>query len=228
MRTATQSIHAYRPIRFFLITFLISWISWFLAAYFSYQEGMDKYQMLLIIPGLFGPSVAALIMLSGPDNKELRNDFWDRLRLIIIKPRFLPFLFLIVPVIILLATALSLFFGLSPAQFCLSEEYKVLKDHAVISLFILSLAPIFEELGWRGYGVDSLRSYFNLFRTSLLFGFLWAMWHLPLFFINGYYHHVLWETNFLYVINFFVSIQAASILMNWIYFKNRQKACTSR
>jgi membrane protease YdiL (CAAX protease family) len=96
----------------------------------------------------------------------------------------------------------------------------VLKGHGAVSLIILCLAPTFEELGWRGYGVDSLRQYFNLWNTSVLFGLLWGIWHLPLFFIKGYYHHELWEMNIAYVINFFVSVIAASILMNWFYYKN--------
>jgi membrane protease YdiL (CAAX protease family) len=49
-------------------------------------------------------------------------------------------------------------------------------------------APAVEELGWRGYGMDSLRSCFSLFTASLYFALLWALWHLPLFFINNYYH----------------------------------------
>jgi membrane protease YdiL (CAAX protease family) len=210
----------YKPVRFFLIAFLFTWVFWFLAAYCSYQEGMSLCETLLIFPGLFGPSVAALIMLSRSESKELRKDFWDRLRLGKIKPRFIPALLLLVPLIILLATAISLPFGYSTDQFAVSDAYMVLKGHGAVSLIILCLAPTFEELGWRGYGVDSLRQYFNLWNTSVLFGLLWGIWHLPLFFIKGYYHHELWEMNIAYVINFFVSVIAASILMNWLYYKN--------
>ncbi len=83
----------------------------------------------------------------------------------------------------------------------------------------LLLAPIIEELGWRGYGVDSLKAYFNLFTTSVLFGLLWAVWHLPLFFINGYYHNQLWHLGIVYVLNFFVSVLVIAFLMNWVYYK---------
>ena len=219
-RGTMQQAHTYKPIQFFFIGFLFTWISWFLAAYCSYQGKMALYGTLLIFPGLFGPSIAALIMLSRSENKELRKDFWDRLRLERIKPRFIPTLLLLVPLIILLATAISLLFGYSSDQFAVSDAYMVLKGRGVLSLTILCLAPTFEELGWRGYGVDSLRQYFNLWNTSILFGLLWGIWHLPLFFIHGYYHHELWETNIVYVMNFFVSVITASILMNWLYYKN--------
>jgi uncharacterized protein len=91
-----------------------------------------------------------------------------------------------------------------------------------LSLAIIFLAPLFEEIGWRGYGVDSIRSKFNLFITTLIFASLWAMWHLPLFFIKGYYHNILWNTNTIHVINFFVSCLPAACLVNWVYFKNNR------
>jgi uncharacterized protein len=211
---------SYRPVQFFLLAFLLSWAPWFAAAYCSYQDKMDGCQMLFLLIGLFGPSVSTLILLWTPKDKILRTDFWDKLKFNKINPLFLPILVLIVPGIVFLATFISLGFGLSADQFALTSTFKIMEEHGLLSLLILFLAPTFEELGWRGYGVDSLTSYFNIWTTSIIFGSLWALWHLPLFFIKGYYHHQLWETNIIYVINFFVSVLAASILMNWIYFKN--------
>jgi membrane protease YdiL (CAAX protease family) len=218
MKTET----VYKPVRFFVITFLITWITWFIAAYFSYQKGMEGVQLLFMVPGLFAPFIAVLIMMSGAKNKELRKDFWDRLSLKKIKLSYLPAILLIMPFALFLATALSLLFGQSADQFLLSSEYKIMDGQVFLSLLILFLAPTLEELGWRGYGVDSLRSKFNLFKTTMLFALLWALWHLPLFFINGYYQHELWDTNIVYVINFFVSILPATVLMNWMYYKNNR------
>ena len=42
----------YKPVRFFLITFILTWISGFIAAYFSYQKGMEGIQLLFMLPGL--------------------------------------------------------------------------------------------------------------------------------------------------------------------------------
>ena len=96
----------------------------------------------------------------------------------------------------------------------------VMKGWAILGMAIpIFLAPLIEELGWRGYGVDSLRAYFNLFNTSLLFGFLWAAWHLPAFFVKGYYQNQLWNMGMVYVINFFVSALIIAFLMNWVYYK---------
>ena len=99
---------------------------------------------------------------------------------------------------------------------------QVAKGWKILGFIIpILLAPTLEELGWRGYGVDSLRSpHFNLFISTLLFAALWALWHLPLFFIKGYYHYELRNLNIVYVINFFISILPAAILLNWVYYRN--------
>jgi membrane protease YdiL (CAAX protease family) len=212
----------YKPTRFFVITFLLTWICGFIAAYFSYQPGGQTLQVLFMIPGLFAPFIAALIMISGANHRALRKDFWERLSLRKIKLSYLPVILLIMPFALFLATALSVLFGHSADQFRLSSGFAIMGGQALLSLIILFLAPTFEELGWRGYGVDSIRSRFNLFTTSLLFGVLWGLWHVPLFFTNGYYQHELWTTSIVYVINFFAQVLVATIVMNWVYYRNNR------
>ena len=173
--------------------------------------------MLFMIPGLFAPFIAALILMRGTQNQPLRQDFWARLSIRKINLRYLPAIMLVA---LLLATALSLLFGQSADQFRLASGFVIMDGQIILSLLILFMAPTFEELGWRGYGVDSIRSKFTLFNTTLIFGLLWALWRLPLFFTNGYYQHGLWETSMVYVINFFAQIFVAAILMNWIYCKS--------
>ncbi len=83
------------------------------------------------------------------------------------------------------------------------------------------LAPIMEETGWHGYGVDSLRAGNGMMQATLLFGILWAVWHAPLFLISGTYQHGVAEMGQpLYVANFFVSVIPAAIIANWFYYKN--------
>jgi membrane protease YdiL (CAAX protease family) len=217
-----ETSKVYKPVRFFLITFLITWVAWFIAAWFSYQQGLQGLELLFMIPGLLAPFISVGIMISGKNNKAFRKDFWNRLSLKRINVRFLPAILLIMPFALFLATALSLPLGHSSSQFLLSSDYNIMSGQVVLSFLILFLAPTFEELGWRGYGVDSIRSKFNLPKTTLLFAVLWALWHLPLFFIHGYYQNELWNMGIVYVINFFLSILPATILMNWVYYKNNR------
>ena len=101
----TESV--YKPIHFFAITFLLTWIFGFIAAYFSYQKGMEALQGLSMIPGLFAPFIAAMIMVSGAKNQGLRKNLWAKLSLRKINPRYLPAILLIMPFALFLATAIS-------------------------------------------------------------------------------------------------------------------------
>lgn len=169
--------------------------------------------------GLMAPSLVALTMIA--QSSYLIQDFFGRLFLLKIDLPSLVMLLCIIPATFFLATGLSLLFGQSKEQFSLAKELNVMKGWRVLSLIIpILLAPTLEEIAWRGYGVDSLRSHFNLFYTSILFGVLWSLWHLPLCFIQGYYQYQLRIENIIYLINFFVSIIPAAFIMNWIFYRN--------
>jgi|SRR6476646_2346321 len=88
-------------------------------------------------------------------------------------------------------------------------------------ILAMVLAPIMEEMGWHGYGVDSLRAKTGMMKATLLFGALWSVWHAPLFLISGTYQNQLARMdNPLFLINFLVSIIPAAIIANWFYYKN--------
>lgn len=214
-------VYNYNSIQFFSITFICTWIPWFIAAHFSHQVGGAKFQLPLMFMGLLAPCAVALGMIYASKNAALINDFWNRLLLFRVNWSTLLFIFVGLPIVFFLATALSLIFGKSMGQFTLASEIKVMKGWPILSLLIpLALAPALEEIGWRGYGIDSLRNNFNLFYTSLLFAGLWALWHLPLFFIKGYYQYELRSLNVIYIVNFFISIIPVAIITNWIFYNN--------
>ncbi|MCB1111185.1 MAG: serine hydrolase [Chlamydiales bacterium] len=208
----------YYPVQFYLITILTSLALGPIAAYLSYRGQAEKILPLLLI-NLFVPCITALAMIHLSGSKEMIQDFWARLLLFKIQPGYLTVILMLMPCAILLATAISLVFGYSTDQFFLAKELSVMKGWSLLGIFIpLLLAPLIEELGWRGYGVDSLRAHNSLFTTSVIFGILWALWHLPLFFVKGYYQNQLWDLGIIYVLNFFVSVFVVAFLMNWVYY----------
>ena len=212
--------YVYHPVLFYLITILTALTLGPITAYLNNLKGMEQLQLSLLLFGLCVPCITAVVMIYASHNKILIQDFWKRLLLFKISPTYLIVILLLMPCAVFLATWLSLFFGYPTDQFSITNEFSVMKGWAILGVAIpLLLAPIIEELGWRGYGVDSLRAYFNLFTTSVLFGLLWGVWHLPAFFIKGYYHNQLWHLGIIYVINFFVSLFVIAILMNWVYYK---------
>jgi membrane protease YdiL (CAAX protease family) len=58
----------------------------------------------------------------------------------------------------------------------------------IIVFFVPNLVggPLGEESGWRGYALPRLQRHFSPVTSSLLLGFLWANWHLPLIFAHVY------------------------------------------
>jgi len=210
----------YKPVKFFIVTFIATWIPWFVAALLSYQSEVSVLELPLIFVGMFAPFIVALSMIYSSKDKTLRVDFWERLCPTKVNVKFLPVILLIMPLTLFVATTISVLLGDSTDQFSLSNNFRVIQGQSMIGIVILFLAPLMEELGWRGYGVDSLRSRFNLARTTLLFAGLWALWHLPLFFIKGYYQNSLLHMHPVFVLNFFVSVLPAAFLINWVYYKN--------
>jgi membrane protease YdiL (CAAX protease family) len=78
---------------------------------------------------------------------------------------------------------------------------------------LLIIGPLSEELGWRGYALDRLQTKWNALVSSLVVGVLWALWHLPLFYMVGTSQR---ETQTPFVA-FLVGITALSILFTWLY-----------
>jgi len=46
--------------------------------------------------------------------------------------------------------------------------------------------PVSEEIGWRGFATPSLLDKYSPLITGFIIGFIWALWHAPLYFIGIY------------------------------------------
>jgi len=214
----------YRPFRFFLIDFLLTWIPLWLAV-----AGINRrwFEFNVIFMGVAGISAvpAALIMIYTSGNRDLVRDFWRR----IANPALIPGLWwgitlLFVPLLMGLSVLLSLAFGDTLNQ--LQPDSRLLAAPLGFVLLHLLYGPLPEELGWRGYGIDSLRSRMNGFWTSILFGVIWPLWHLPLFFIPGSYQQALLSQPvplFFYL----ASMIPQAVIMNWIYFHTNRSVLSA-
>jgi len=83
-------------------------------------------------------------------------------------------------------------------------------------ILILFFGPVPEELGWRGYALDRLQARWSALSSSLILGIIWAVWHLPLFFIEGSYQYDLGLGTIAFWI-FMVAIVPQTVLITWIY-----------
>jgi len=198
--------YEYKPVLFFLMAYVVTWIPWSLAMYAGSQPGLEAYAFLFNLIGLLGPLAVALILILTSGSKARR-----------IRPIYAIVAIAMPPAVMCLSIWLSVWFGQSADQFRLSGGANLL---AMIILAMV-LAPLFEEMGWHGYGVDSLRAKTGMMKATLLFGALWSTWHAPLVLISGTYQNELARMgNKVFLANFFVSIIPAAIIANWFYYKN--------
>lgn len=183
--------------RFLALTFGLSWGLWG-AGLLAGGDMSDPVVAVLQVAGLCGPSLAAgVLALTGrPGAGQARpmaapagrRDAW-RARFSA-APRWLP---------------AALLFGLVPAAGAAAAAPLVggpgidlgrFAEAAATSggwLPYLGLAlltgPLSEEFGWRGHLQPLLRRRLTAGRTTLVLGPIWAVWHVPLFFLAGTFQH---------------------------------------
>lgn len=224
-KSSILKINNYKhPILFYSLATIIPWMFWFFAGYVSHiTSSKDLYMNLASILGFIG-LIGPMIISYWLTNKEpnLQKDFFNRFfNFKSITPIYLILTVFLMLVSILLAQAISLLFGHSASQFVITGHY-TFSSGVFPVWFLLIIAPVIEELAWHSYGTDCLRNKFNLFKTSLIFGAFWGVWHVPLSFIKDYYQSYLVETGWIYGVNFLVSIIPYVLIMNWLYYKTNR------
>ena len=207
-----HTAYRYRPVLFFALAYLFTWIFWIPAIFIQGNTGT-----LLMMLGLIAPAVVStlFVVFSGSDalKKDLRQKIagfykvkWTNVLLAIA----------VFAAIIACSILLSLAFGQPLSQFSLTEDFSFTGVGIGSALLTILVASIIEEVGWKGYCEDSIGNYMNWFWESMLFGALWSFWHFPLIFIQGTYQAGL-MVNPLYVINFFVSGIPLGFIITWVY-----------
>lgn len=222
--------YRYKPVQFFVIANLLTWAVWLIAAYFSYEQGDAAKRLFSIfeLAGLFVPFGAALWMIFSSNSDELKQNFYQRLlNLKLMRLSSIPAIFLTMPLAVVISVVISsLFFGRSLDQLRISNI--VFSAAGLIPIPVMFFgAALLEELGWKGYGMDSLRGKRTFFTATLIYAALWVFWHIPLFFINNYYHNTLLRTNPLFALNFIISVIPAAFIINWLWYKNNGSIMTA-
>ena len=217
-----MKLYRYRPLRFYATCFFVTWAFWIAAAIISRSADDNGVSTVLMLLGLLAPAVTAVVTVLTSGNRALKLDLKRKL---IGFYRVKPLSILIAVIgfmgIVALSILLSTLFGQSLNQFAFTEDFSFSIGGTPALLTIL-LAATIEEVGWRGYGEDSVASYFSWFTESIIFGTVWALWHLPLFWIEGTYHYGLRQLGIFYVLNFLISVNPMGFLTTWVYVKNNR------
>jgi membrane protease YdiL (CAAX protease family) len=215
------------PWPFFALAFTLSWLFWVPAALISHSQLSFPLGILTFLGG-FGPSIAGVAMVYRTQDEAGRRDFWQRAfgrrR---IGAVWHAFIWLVFPVLTALSLLIEALAGRGvpffPYLAAFTAQPLLMFWLPVMALQVALLGPLSEELGWRGYALDALQARRSALISSLVAGFLWSLWHLPLFFIqddgNFYYD---WGFGTLLFWLFLMRMTLLSVPITWVYNNNRR------
>jgi membrane protease YdiL (CAAX protease family) len=199
-----------RLLIFFLIAFGFTWLFWMPDALSKIGTIPSSPMTQLGFLGAFGPLISVVIvtvvweggrglaaLFGKAADYHFRKHWW--LAITLLFP-------LLVTSAFLLAAATD---GTIPASEVFSNP--LILFPAFFSVLFLS-GPFEEEFGWRGYALPRLQARFNALISSLILGFIWALWHIPQFLIPG--NGMFYKTPFW---TFVPTVIAATILFTWVY-----------
>ena len=175
------------PYQFFVVTFAWSWLIWLplvLAGAGIIPLGKNLLSVLTvpwISLGVFGPAVGAFYCLQTLSGKGAVRQYLRGLPDL----RFGWLAWLAPPLVLggttWLAWILPELWGVPRLKMLLPSVWAFL-PYLMMMIF---LGGGQEELGWRGYILDPLEKRLGPWLGNLVLGVVWAVWHLPLFFIPG-------------------------------------------
>jgi len=205
-----SDVHTPKPMVFLFGTIIWSWFFYSLI-YVSGKAFFESLNPVLGALGGLGPLFVSFILVN--------NGFWSdgqQTGLNFLKKSLNPLLLELKWFVLVCIFVFGLTFApflLEPSMLNINEIFKV------GPLSFILIGAIFgglEEIGWRGYAQETLQKKISILNTSLVIGFFWAIWHLPLFFLEGTYQYGLgvgtpqfWAFN--------IAILISSPVYAWIY-----------
>ncbi len=196
------------PFVFLLATFVVSWTLWFAAAAVPPQAA---FRPALFSVGAIAPGLVALGLAMLPDERPDMETLLRRVAAWRVAPQWYVFAIAYMGAIKLTAALIQRIVTGAWPSFGYVPWYFI-----VAAVTVSTLVQAGEEIGWRGYALPNLSGRIGLARASILLGIVWAVWHLPLFFIPG--TDVAGQPFPVFAL----SVTALSVAMAWLYARANQ------
>jgi uncharacterized protein len=171
--------------RFFVVTFLWTWLLWlpFALGSLGYISIDDDVRRALLFPalflGAFGPAVGACYSVATLHGKSQLKTFLKSFLSIRFGWKVWISIFAVLGGINVVAWYIPELFGHDRLGMLLPSVFVF----PVVWLFMVVLGGGQEEIGWRGYAMPLLESRYGLWTGNLILGLVWSLWHVPLWFI---------------------------------------------
>lgn len=212
-------------ILFIFVTLGITWIIQFIPILLGLNventsiSSFDYASLFFILGGMM-PSLVGGIFVLATYQRDRKVDFFKRC-FIPSKPGLtciLLSLFFICLEVAATQLISSTFFHAEPLKF---EGLKLIATSPLMVFYFLFWGiisgPLSEELGWRGFLQEKLLKNNTIFKTSVLIGGVWGIWHLPLFFYPAQIQYTWLNTNIWLAIGFILNCITNSLVYSSIY-----------
>ncbi|WP_433796293.1 CPBP family intramembrane glutamic endopeptidase [Actinoplanes sp. CA-252034] len=224
METVRALVRRYPVLTFFALAFGLSWAAW--TPYVLGNTGLDwepefqlptgaAGQVVGMLPGAYlGPLGAAFIVTSLVEGRAGLRQWAQRLVRWRVGWRWYVAILLLVPATIMLATlpvpgALA---GLSVPGWQILVAFL-----PMLGVQLITTAAA-EEPGWRDFALPRLQERYGPLPGTVILGFLWGCWHLPLFLTEWGGTNKSWTHPVLFVL----CCIPLSIVMTWIFNRTGQ------
>ena len=197
---------------FFSLTFVVTWTCFIAAgAWIGNAFGGDSapiFRGLLLFVGIFAPAMVALCLTAQSEGRAGVLTLLGRLFEWRVGARWYLFAVGYMAAIKLASALLYRTMAGAWPRFG-TEEWYIMLGGTLLSTITLGQAG--EEIGWRGYALPKLSAHLGIAPASILLGIIWAVWHLPLFYMRG--TDTFGQSFPLYLLQ----VTALSVAIAWLY-----------
>ena len=164
--------------KYLIVTFLVSWLLWGTVAiagkaglqFLSFGKPLGS---ILYVLGGISPAICEILLKKSSSSKEKFKSFVKS----IVNPKHSVLMYIYAIGGAMIIQAIPVFFGLS--------EVKQPIYMGFIMIIPMIIGGGIEEIGWRGLLQPELEKKYSHIIAAVSVGIIWAVWHLPLWFING-------------------------------------------
>jgi len=208
---------------FFIMTFGITIFTWGVMAVFKIPGASTDPEapppsvlgLILLMLGGFSPSISGIITAAVNEGRTGLKSLFKRSVQFALGLKY--YLFIILVPVGAMAIRIALH-TLGNGAFLKSMFIAQPVLLIGFTVQILFLGPITEEYGWRGIALENLLRMQKPVKASFLLGILWAVWHLPLFFIPGTAQFQ-YGTPVLEFVIFTAGVMGMTFIFTWLYLR---------
>jgi membrane protease YdiL (CAAX protease family) len=198
---------------FVVLVLVWTWLILGVPALLGYHYDDLGIKIAYLLAGA-SPSLFGLFFVFQTKNSKYRKTFIRRIfSLGNANGKMIGFVLVFVPSVTFVAALINRVISGEPFDFSvIGEHFQNIPGLLVFILFSIIFGPLAEEIGWRGYLSDQWKNKGILF-YGLGIGFIWTIWHLPMFLIVGTYQNSLLAQGVLAVSCFVISTISYGVLL---------------